>query len=169
MKKNVWVWGCFMLMVWMCSIVSVSAEESATPQEVIQKVKEASEFLAKSGDEGLKEFNDSKGRWVWKDTYVWVLKCAEGTDAAHPFKPALIGKNLIGMKDPSGKLFFAEMCNVVKLEKGGWVEYMWPKVGEKTPSRKISYLLDVPGTPYEVGAGIYNEDISIEELNKMIK
>jgi signal transduction histidine kinase len=38
---------------------------------------------------------------------------------------------------------------------GGWLEYPFPKPGEEQPSRKITYMLAVPGTPYVVGAGVY--------------
>ena len=43
------------------------------------------------------------------------------------------------------------------------------KLGSDAPVRKISYMLKVPGQPYEVGAGIYDETKSLEELNGMIK
>lgn len=164
--------GIFMAMVIVFTLfqsVMIFAAESASPKEVVAKVQEAAEFLSKSGEAGVAEFMDRDGRWVWKDTYVWVLHCDEGTNAAHAIKPALVGKKLMSIKDPKGRLFFAEFCNVAKNPDGGWVEYWWPKVGEKTPSRKITYILQVSGTPYQVGAGIYDETISIEELNKLIQ
>ncbi|MDM8535234.1 cache domain-containing protein [Desulfobacterales bacterium HSG17] len=149
------------------AIVS-NAQEKATPQEVVQKVREASEFLSKTGDEGLKEFMDKNGRWVWKDTYIFIANCSAQSLAAHPIKPKFVGKKLgMGFKDVNGKLFFAEYCTIVESFGKGWVEYMWAKVGEKTPSRKITYVMQVPGTSYQAGAGIYNETISIEELNKL--
>ena len=156
------------VMFWV--FVSASAaQEQASPEDVVSKVREAAEFLSQSGNEGLKEFMDPKGRWVWKDTYVWVLHCDKGTNAAHAIKPKLVGMPLLGIKDTKGRLFFAEFCNVAKNTKGGWVEYAWPKVGEKKPSRKITYILPVPGTPYQVGAGIYDENISLDTLNQMIR
>ncbi|MEA3223829.1 MAG: cache domain-containing protein [Thermodesulfobacteriota bacterium] len=117
----------------------------------------------------MPEFNDPKGRWVWKDTYVWVLDCAKWTDATHPIKPKLVGMNLRGIKDPTGKFFFVAFCEVAKNPNGGWVEYMRPKVGEKKPSRKITYVLQVPNSPYQVAAGIYDENVSLNELNELIK
>ena len=150
-------------------VVSAHAAEKATPQEVVQKVKEAATFLSKAGDSGLPEFMDKNGRWVWKDTYVWVLHCAKGTNAAHPIKAELVGMKLMGIKDTTGKFFFAEFCNVYKKPNGGWVEYMWPKVGERKPSRKITYVLSVPNTPYQVAAGIYDDKATLVQLNKLIK
>jgi len=168
MKKTMVV-ICITLALFCFSTLTIHAEnnEKATPAEVFNKVKEASAFLQKNGDEGLKEFMDINGQWVWKDTYVWVLQCEKGTNAAHPIKPGLVGKKLIGIKDTKGKLFFAEFCNLKDNPEGGWVEYMWPKVGKKTPSRKVTYVLQVPGIPYQVAAGIYNEIITLDELKKI--
>jgi signal transduction histidine kinase len=144
-------------------------QEKATPEEVIQKVREAAEYLSKTHGEAVSEFNNPNSKWVWKDTYIFVYKCKDGTVAAHPIKPKLVGKKLMGLKDIKGHMFFVELCEVSKKPKGGWVEYWWPKPGEKTPSRKISYMIHVKGTDYEVGAGIYDDTISVEELNNLIK
>jgi len=49
----------------------------------------------------------------------------------------------------------------------GWVEYWWPKPGEKEGSRKISYALKAGNTPYVVGAGIYDDKATIADLEKL--
>ncbi len=151
------------------STAVVFAQESATPSEVVEKVQKAAEFLEKNGEKGLPEFMDKDGRWVFKDTYVWVLNCNKGINATHVIKPKLVGKNLMGLKDITGKLFFAEFCQKAKNENGGWVEYQWPKVGERETSRKITYILNVKNTPYQVAAGIYDENVSLRELNRLIQ
>ena len=145
------------------------AAGQATPEEVIAKVKDAAVFLSEANDGGLEEFMDKNGRWVWKDTYVWVIYAAKGTDAAHPIKAKLVGMQLMNIKDTNGKYFFAEFCNVATKSNGGWVDYMWPKVGEKKPSRKITYVLQVPNSPYQVAAGIYDDKTMINDLNKLIQ
>ena len=80
-----------------------------------------------------------------------------------------MGTKLDIIQDKNGKFFFKDFCEVANRPNGGWVEYMWPKVNERTPSRKITYILQVPGTPYQVGAGIYDDKISVKELENMIK
>ena len=142
---------------------------SATPQDVIKKVKEAAEYLSKMGKAGLTSFKKRHGKWVWKDTYVFVLEEDKGTVVAHPIKPKLVGKKLMGLKDIKGNMFFVQFFQAAKKPNGGWVEYWWPKPGEKKASRKITYVLQAGKTPYQVGAGIYNDTITIEELNKLIK
>jgi len=39
----------------------------------------------------------------------------------------------------------------------------------KTMSRKVSYMLSVKGQPYEVGAGVYNDTLTVKDLNALLK
>jgi len=50
---------------------------------------------------------------------------------------------------------------------GIWIEYWWPKPGEKEGTRKLTYGLSAKGTPYAVGAGIYDDKATIAELSKL--
>ena len=152
------------------AFVSTSySAEKATAREVIKKVKKAAKYLQKTKNSGLKQFNKKNSQWVFKDTYIFVFKCSSGQILAHPIKPQLIGKKLLGLKDIKGNLFFVQMCNSSKNKKGGWTEYWWPKPGEKKPSRKISLLMKIKGTDFQVGAGIYNDTKTVAELNKLLK
>ncbi len=63
--------------------------------------------------------------------------------------------------DPQG------LCDAAKKPSGVWVEYWWPKPGEKEDSRKISYYLSAKGTPYMVRAGVYDDKANIAELSKL--
>ena len=47
------------------------------------------------------------------------------------------------------------------------MEYNFPKPGETQAERKVSYLLAAQGTPYVVGAGIYDATATIEDLDKL--
>lgn len=155
------------------------AGEKATPAEVIQKCQEAAEFLSEEcakGPEAEKAAltymgHKENNRFVWKDTYVWVLccECEPKTDAAHPIKHQLVGADLSGIKDKQGSLFFLQFCKIANAPQGGWVEYWWPKLGQKKASRKITYILQVPGTKYQVGAGVYDDSISVAQLTKLIQ
>jgi cytochrome c len=149
------------------------AEEKATPQEVYELILKAVPVIESLGEAGLEAFKDPKGEFVYKDTYVLVLDCAGMVLAAHP-NNKLIGldlkKNLDKNPDPAKrKNHDQEICVTGKNPNGGWVEYYWEKLGESTPSRKISFALQVPGTDYTLVAGIYDENTSVDELNKMVK
>lgn len=146
------------LVVALCAVFAVGAwaAETATKQECEAKCKEAAELIQKLGLEGAKaQLADPKGPFVWKDTYVFVLDTENSTNLIHPVTPSLVGKPLAGIKDVNGKMFFAEFINVAKTAGQGWVDYMWPKPGEQTPSPKKSFVYRVPGQNIATVAGIY--------------
>ena len=144
------------------------AQDSATPQEVVAKVREAATTLSKTGD--LAQFNQKQGPWVWKDTYIFVLNCDKMTQAAHPLRPDLRGTEISSIKDPKGNAIFPnpkDICEAARKPSGTWAEYSWAKPGEKEGSRKVSYLLGAKETPYVVAAGIYDDKATIAELSKL--
>ncbi|MBN1574422.1 MAG: cache domain-containing protein [Deltaproteobacteria bacterium] len=143
-------------------------QEAATPEEVIAKVREAAEYLTEKGDAALAEFNDPKGAWVWKDTYVFVMDCDNDVYVGHPMKEVL-EKKISETVDYAGSYVGVEECKVSNNPNGGWVEIMWPKIGSTEPVRKICYVLRLPGQRYTVGSGIYEPEMTLDELNNKLK
>ncbi|MBF0550403.1 MAG: cache domain-containing protein [Deltaproteobacteria bacterium] len=131
------------------------AQDKATKDECVAKCKEAAKLIKEKGlDAALKVLNDPKGPFVWKDSYIFTINIDTGLTLSH-LNPKMIGKNLVEVKDVNGKLFYAEYIEVAKNKGEGWVNYMWPKPNEKTPSKKLTYIYRVPGEPIALGAGIY--------------
>ena len=142
------------------------AQDHATPQDVIAKVREAAAALSKTGD--VAQFNQKPSPWVWKDTYIFVDDCDKGVQVAHPIKPELVGVDFMSIKDTKGNNVFPKnVCDIAKKPSGAWFEYWWPKPGAKEGSRKIAYCLSAKGTPYMACAGVYDENVTIEELSKL--
>ncbi|MBN2224671.1 MAG: cache domain-containing protein [Deltaproteobacteria bacterium] len=145
------------------------AAESATPEEVIAKVKEAASYIAANGDSVLPEFNDPEGPWVWKDTYVFVMDCPNDRYAGHPMASVMDTK-ISEIVDYAGNRVGLTECRMSEENpKGAWVEIMWPQLGQTTPERKICYVLKLRGLSYTVGSGIYEPTMTMEELNALIK
>ncbi len=146
---------------------SVWGQGSASPEEIVEKVRSAAEMLSNQGEAGLQQLNKTSSNWVWKDTYVFALNCKEKVIAAHPVQPELIGRNLTKIKDKKGNEFLVYLCLASKVPGGGWVEYWWgrPGMGVDLSFRKISYTLQAGDTPYQVSAGVYDEKISVWTLN----
>ena len=142
---------------------SAGAEQDhATPQEVMQRVQRAAQDLAKSGEAGLATFSSKNPTSVWKDSYIFVQDCKSGSavNVAHPVRPENKGKSvaqIVTFGPKSGEQLAADFCAAARQPHGGWVEYNFPKPGETQAVRKVSYLLAAQGTPYVVGAGIYDE------------
>lgn len=142
------------------------AAEKATPEEIHEMVLNGVQVLENLGEEGLAAFNDPEGEFVWKDTYVFVLSCKLGKVAAHPMAK-IVGLTTDKIKCfKTGRPIMKDACGQVD-PNGFWTEYWWPKVGSKKPERKLVFLIPVPGTDYQVGAGIYDDQLSLAKLNKM--
>ncbi len=76
----------------------------------------------------------------------------------NPVKPEFNGKDFSNFKDPTGFKLFVEMANVAKKSGSGFIEYMFPKGGESTPSKKMSYIHYFPEWDWIVGTGLYMDD-----------
>ena len=132
----------------------------ATKEECVAKTKEAAGMVnAKGLDASIAEINKKDGKFVWKDSYVFLVDF-DGKMLAHPMSPALIGKNVLDMKDKAedpakGKLLFKEFTEMAKTKGEGWVEYMWANPGDPKPRKKITYIYRVPGKNIYAGAGIW--------------
>ncbi|MBN1574134.1 MAG: cache domain-containing protein [Deltaproteobacteria bacterium] len=153
---------------------AMAEEEKAavTPEDIIIMVQKAAKFLEENGEAGIADFNDPEGPWVWSGTYVFVFNCEKGIIAAHPTKE-LVGVELASRTDEKGVQYNLLLCEEAKNPTGGWVEYWRPtdtmdEKGEAKFRRKISYIMQVPGQPYQVGAGIYEPTMTVEELNNKI-
>jgi len=141
----------------MIAFSSFAFAESATKDECVQKCKMAAKMVEGKGvDAAFAVINAKTGPFVWKDSYVFALDSETGNILAHPIKPALIGKDLMALKDVNGTMIFVELAKGAKSPSGeAWVNYMWPKPGEKTPSPKTVYVHKVPGQNIAVAAGTY--------------
>ncbi len=88
--------------------------------------------------------------------YVFVSNF-DGVTIAHP-NPDLIGKNNTDTRDVTGKYFSREIVAAAKAGSG-FVDYYWPKLGEKEATPKISYVIGVPEWSWAVGAGLWVDDV----------
>jgi len=131
--------------------------DGATKEECVAKTKEAAQMILDKGlDEAVKEINNKQGKFVWKDTYVFLMDL-DGKMLAHPMSPALIGQSLLDRKDKGepGKLLFKEFVELAKGKGEGWSDYMWSNPGDPKPRKKISFIYRVPGKDLLAGAGIW--------------
>jgi hypothetical protein len=150
--------------------IAVAAEDAATPEEVVSKVWSASRFLNEKGVSGLAEFNSKDGRWVWKDSYVFVFDCRLDRMVAHPLRPDLVGRPVMQITDNSGKFIFKELCKSGGEKRGGWVEYLWTRPGAGNVSRKITYALSADiafSSGIQVAAGVYDDKATAPDLLKL--
>jgi signal transduction histidine kinase len=132
------------------------AADSATKDECVIKCHEAAAMINSKGlDAAIKEISNPKGSFVWKDSYVFLMNL-DGKMLAHPFQPELTQQDhVLLITDPTDKALFVHFVNLARKVGQGWVEYMWPKPGKNTPSKKLSYIYRAPKQELFVGAGVY--------------
>lgn len=134
----------------------VLAGDTATTEECVQKVHEAAAMINARGlEEAVKLIGDPKGPFVWKDSYVFLMDM-KGKMLAHPMQPELTRyEHVLLETDVTGKAIFVHFVNLAREQGEGWVDYMWPKPGKKSPSKKLTYIYKVPSKDLIVGAGVY--------------
>ena len=144
---------------------TVFAEEGhAEPGEVAAKVRQAAALLADQGAAGLEILRDNRSEFTWKDTYVFAVDCEADTVLANPAFPERQGGDIKKHTDYNGKQYGLDLCRTAQKPGGGWVEYVWLKPGGDVPLRKFSFVMSVEGSSYQVGAGIYDQTITLEEV-----
>jgi signal transduction histidine kinase len=155
-----------------CPFAARTQQDHATLQEVVQKVRQAAQDIAKSGEASLATYSSKNATSVWKDSYITVVSCEGGTavGVAHPIRPELKGKPVaqaLTFGPRPGEQLAADFCTEGRKPHGGWVEYNFPKPGRTQPERKVTYLLAAEGTPYVVGAGVYDATARVEDLARL--
>ncbi len=133
----------------------ISAEEKATKNECVVKVKEAANIIKEKGLHATRQaINDKNGPFVWKDAYLFMLDDV-GILQAHPMRPDAISYSVRNVMDSNGKRFFLEMVDLANAKGEGWVDYINPKQSGTEPAPKTTFIYKVPGEGVILGAGVY--------------
>jgi len=152
------------------SIDKCKATESTkpTPKMIMEKIDTACKLIEKEGEASFPKFKGKDSEFIFAGTYIWIHDAKESKMLIHPIKPKMEGTIISNMRDSKGKLFFTEMNKVAKEKGSGWVEYTWPKPGEKDFSNKVSYvkLAKYGDKEYIAGCGVY--DMTVADINKAL-
>lgn len=131
---------------------------TATREECITMAKQAAELIQQGQDAALAEIAKSNGKFVWKDSYVFVMNLS-GKMLAHPIMPGLTRMDsLLAVSDKNlekPKMIFVDFVTLAATKGEGWVDYLWPKPNETAASPKVTYVYRVPGTDLFTAAGYY--------------
>jgi hypothetical protein len=129
---------------------SAYAADAGTPDEAKAMALRAADLLRQDGpDKAFPLFDAAGGPFHDRDLYVMVYDDS-GKNLAHGANAALIGKDLIDMKDTDGKFLIRD---IVATKDQGFVDYKWPNPLTKKIASKTTYVVRV-GT-YLVGVGAY--------------
>ncbi|EHR69055.1 Cache domain protein [Burkholderiales bacterium JOSHI_001] len=137
------------------SSVCTLAAERATPAEAEALVKKAVAMVKSAGpDKTFEEVTNGKSLKD-RDLYVFIYDL-NGKCLAHGANPKLVGKDLIGMKDPDGKPLIKMLVDVAKDKGKGWtdtVKFRNP-VTDQIQSR-VNYIERVGDLA--VGSGVFRD------------
>jgi cytochrome c len=129
------------------------AADKGKPEEAQAMVKRAVEFIKKEGrDKALAEFNNSKGSFIDRDMYIFVID-QKGTMLAHGTIARIVNKNVLDMKDADGNFLFKTMLSETAKKNTAWVHYKWPNPTTKAIEDKSTYLEKIDDMI--VGCGVY--------------
>jgi len=137
--------------------IRAATSEFGTNDEAVAMVKRVQEKFKKDGADATfkavsdpfnKEFHD-------RDLYAYIYTLS-GLCVAHGARPALIGKNLIDIKDQGGNYLVRAHIEIAKGPGSGWVSYKWPNPLTNKIEDKISYV-EKMGDNYFLGVGVYKQ------------
>jgi len=130
------------------------ASDFGRREEAVAMVKRVQDKFRKEGaeatfkavtDQSTIEFHD-------RDLYPFIYDLT-GLNVAHGARPALVGKNLISLKDQDGKYLIREMITIATTSGSGWIDYKWPNPITNKIEDKSSYVEKLGD--YFVGVGVY--------------
>jgi len=139
-----------------CSLASaVQAQDRGSREEAKALVNAAVAHVKEVGaDKAFDDFTKDKATWTKKDLYI-VAHDISGSVKAHGANEKMVGKNIINLKDPTGKELVKE-CTAVAVNSGeGWCDYQWIHPQTKKMDDKSSFIKRVPGTDFLVLVGVY--------------
>ena len=153
MVRTLTIWAAVILLAQACF---ASSGESGSRDDAVAMVKRVAEMFTKQGaDPTFKAVSDrSVPTFHDRDLYPFIYDL-KGNCVAHGARPALIGKNLLDLKDQDGKYLIREMVDLANGSGSGWVNYKWPNPINNRIEDKTSYIEKMGD--YFVGVGVYRE------------
>ncbi|MBI9090994.1 MAG: methyl-accepting chemotaxis protein, partial [Desulfobacterium sp.] len=101
-------------------------------------------------------------RYGGDDSGYFFIYDSSGTNILMPVKPEIQGKNLIDLKDSNGVYPMRELIKAAKSSsQGGMFQYLWPKPGHDKPVGKLSFGKRFDAWDWNIGTGIYTDDVDV--------
>ena len=130
---------------------SALAQDRGTPEEAQAMAERAVDLFLSEGAEVAFEAYLNAPEFRDRDLYVFAID-TEGNMRSHGHSEALVGRYVMDLRDPSGRLFIREFLQVDEM---GWVDYQWQNPENGVVENKTSYIINVGD--YVIGVGAYSE------------
>jgi len=134
------------------AIAGYTDQAKATRAECVDMVNQAVKEINEKGLEtALKNIDDPKGQYVWKNSYVFCINDEDGNLLAHPFFRRK-GFPMKSYRDADGNKPFVDILKIANSDGKGWKGYMFAQSGE-APKLKKTYFVKVTDKNVIVAAG----------------
>ena len=111
-----------------------------SPSEAKVMVEDAIDYMQEVVfEKAFVNFGKRDGRFHIKDLYLFVIDM-DGNVLFHGGEEALIGKNMIDLKDSAGKYFIKDFIKLMEESNSGWKEYYWRNYETQKVEMKLTYL-----------------------------
>jgi cytochrome c len=124
--------------------VKAAERKKRNGQDAINLVNKARAYLREYGRaKTLEEINNPNGLLSDGELYLFVYNLSgDGIALANGGYPAMVGKNMLELRDPDGYYVLRNVLKVANSKDGrGWVYYKWPSAKLKyTVEEKASYV-----------------------------
>lgn len=138
--------------VLIASFGAAQAVEYGSRDEAKAMAEKAAAFFTANGkDKAFAAINEGSDGFKDRDLYVFVYDDA-GNCVAHGANKALIGKNLIDIRDTDGKPLIRD---IVAVKTAAWVDFKWQNPQTKAIEQKHAYV--VRAGAYTFGVGAYDK------------
>jgi signal transduction histidine kinase len=140
-----------------CFCLASASVQAANPtqKDAVTMTDKAAAYAKANGSAKLIErINAKDPEFLSGELYVVVLK-PDGTHLAHPVNPKLIGKSMLDVPDPDGKLFRKERVDLAASKGKGWVDYKYKNPENGKIEQKTAYVLMVGDVI--LSAGVYKD------------
>jgi len=135
------------------SAAPAQAAEISSKEQVVAMVHRVQEKFKNDGleaavaavnDKSTPEFHD-------RDLYPFIYDM-QGICLANGARPAVVGRNLISLKDQDGKYLIQEMVAIASGPGSGWLSYKWPSPVTNKIEDRSAYIEKMGA--YFVGVGM---------------
>ena len=137
-------------------LLASASGQHPSKEEVKAFVDKAVNYAKVNGKEqALKEYMNPQGEFFSGELYIFAYDF-DGNVISHGAKPALVGKNLLRLKDAKGLSVIEELRNIA-MGGEGWLRYYWDNPVEKKVMPKMGYVVKVDDS-WWLGSGMYEEE-----------
>jgi cytochrome c len=140
------------------AVAQSSSPDSAQAKKTVALVEKAAALVDAHGKAAFAEFRKKGSEWFDGETYLFSYDL-KGNVLLNPAFPKREGTNVVGQTDANGKKFHDAIIETARSKGFGWVDYMFPRPGQTTPSHKWTYVrrVSIDGVPGLIGAGFYGD------------